>query len=180
MQALKDVALRLLNVYVSPYVDNLNAQDLSVSVFGGRSSFSFRWPLAKRPGNLQFHGLHLKKSLLERFGLPVEIVAGDIGNLSVTIPWTQLKTQPVKIVIDDVYVLARARPQGKIDPEEDARIEQATKQEKLKSAEAVDSAASQVGAPGNDESELLFGVFQTVAERLQRSKPTSGPSSQRW
>jgi vacuolar protein sorting-associated protein 13A/C len=36
MQALKDVALRLLNVYVSPYVENLNAHDLSVSVFGGK------------------------------------------------------------------------------------------------------------------------------------------------
>jgi len=37
MQALKEVALRLLNVYVSPYVENLNAHDLSVSVFGGKS-----------------------------------------------------------------------------------------------------------------------------------------------
>lgn len=75
----------------------------------------------------------------------MDIVAGDIGNLSVTIPWTQLKTQPVKIVIDDVYILARARPQGRVDTEEDERIEQATKQEKLKSAEEVDKAASQVG-----------------------------------
>lgn len=38
MQALKDVALRLLNVYVSPYVENLNAHDLSLSVFGGVST----------------------------------------------------------------------------------------------------------------------------------------------
>jgi vacuolar protein sorting-associated protein 13A/C len=106
---------------------------------------------AHEPGSLQFHGLHLKKTLLERFGLPVDIVAGDIGNLSVSIPWTQLKNQPVKIVIDDVYILARARPQGKVDLEEDARIEQATKQEKLKSAEAVDNAASQVGAVAGDE-----------------------------
>jgi hypothetical protein len=102
-------------------------------------------------GSLQFHGLHPKKTLLERFGLPVDIVAGDIGNLSVSIPWTQLKNQPVKIVIDDVYILARARPQGKVDLEEDARIEQATKQEKMKSAEAVDNAASQVGAVAGDE-----------------------------
>ncbi|RYY68640.1 hypothetical protein EON63_24590, partial [archaeon] len=50
-------------------------------------------------------------------------VAGDIGNLSISIPWTALKTQPVKIVIDDVYVLARARPQGRVDPEEDERVE---------------------------------------------------------
>ncbi|ODO11680.1 hypothetical protein I350_00464 [Cryptococcus amylolentus CBS 6273] len=154
MQALKNAALGLLNVYVSPYVENLNAQDLSLSLFSG---------------NLQFHGLHLKKSLLERFGLPVEIVAGDIGTLSVSIPWTALKTQPVKIVIDDVYVLARARPPGKVDPEEDERIEQATKQEKLKSAEAVDSAANQVGQGAHDDSKQTYvgAIVSKVVDNVQ-------------
>ena len=84
----------------------------------------------------------------------MDIVAGDIGNLSVKIPWTQLKTQPVKIAIEDVYVLAKARSQGKVDAEEDARVEQAMKQEKLKSAEEVDNAATQVGPQGNDDGEL--------------------------
>lgn len=37
MQALKNAALGLLNVYVSPYVENLNAQDLSLSLFSGKS-----------------------------------------------------------------------------------------------------------------------------------------------
>lgn len=105
-------------------------------------------------GNIKFHGLHLKKSLLERFGLPVEIVAGDIGHLTMSIPWTALKNQPVRITIEDVYVLARVRPEGKVDPEEDERVEQASKQEKLKSAEAVDSAASQVTTPGSDQSKI--------------------------
>lgn len=120
--------------------------------------------------------MHLKKSLLERFGLPVEIVAGDIGNLSVTIPWTQLKTQPVKIVIDDVYVLAKAKPQGKVDPEEDERIEQASKQDKLKSAEAVDNAASQVGRAGGADDGGF--AFPKVAEK-QASRHMLVPSFQR-
>ncbi|KAK8865949.1 hypothetical protein IAR55_001098 [Kwoniella newhampshirensis] len=155
MQALKGVALRLLDVYVSPYVENLNPQDLSLSVFSG---------------DLQFHGLRLKKSLLERFGIPVEIVAGDIGTLSISVPWTSLKTQPVKITIDDVFVLARARPQGKVDPEEDERMEQATKQEKLKSAEAVDNAASQVGPHGdNDETKQSYigAIISKVVDNVQ-------------
>jgi vacuolar protein sorting-associated protein 13A/C len=59
----------------------------------------------------------------------------------------------VKIVIDDVYVLARARPQGRVDPEEDERVDQATKQEKLKRAEEVDQATAQVANSGGDESE---------------------------
>lgn len=60
-------------------------------------------------------------------------------------PWTALKTQPATVVIDDVYILARARPQGKVDKDEDERVEQATKQQRLKSAEEIDNAASQVG-----------------------------------
>lgn len=114
--------------------------------------------------------MHLKKSLLERFGLPVEIVAGDIGTLSISIPWTALKTQPVKIVIDDIYVLARARPPGKVDPEEDERVEQATKQEKLKSAEAVDSAASQMGPQGgNEETKQTYvgAIVSKVVDNVQ-------------
>lgn len=35
MQVVKDIALRMLNVYVSPYVENLNAQDLQLSVLSG-------------------------------------------------------------------------------------------------------------------------------------------------
>jgi vacuolar protein sorting-associated protein 13A/C len=162
MQALKGMALGLLNTWVSPYVDNLNAKDLSLSVFGGKCLLCLRATAYKR-GNLQFHSLHLKKSLLERFGLPVEIVAGDIGTLSITIPWHSLKSSPVQVNIDDVYVLARARPQGKIDPEEDERIDQATKQERLKRAEAVDNATSQVGA-GDDGGQFSLDLWYRKAD----------------
>lgn len=80
--------------------------------------------------------------------------SGDIGKLSITIPWQAIKNQPARIEIDDIYVLARARPQGKIDPDEDERIEQATKQERLRRAEAVDNATSEVEDGHGDEREL--------------------------
>ncbi|OCF42293.1 vacuolar protein sorting-associated protein vps13 [Kwoniella heveanensis CBS 569] len=155
MQALKNVAIRLLNIYVGPYVENLDTNALNGSLWSGQ---------------VNLKNLHLKKSLLERFGLPVEIVAGDIGSLSLSIPWNALKSQPVKVTIDDVYILARARPQGKVDPEEDERVEQATKQEKLKSAEAVDNAASQVGShEGNDESKQTYigAIVSKIVDNVQ-------------
>ena len=37
MQVVKDIALRMLNAYVSPYVDNLNPHDLQLSVLSGTS-----------------------------------------------------------------------------------------------------------------------------------------------
>ena len=94
---------------------------------------------------------------MERFGLPVQVIAGNIGTLSITIPWQTLKSQPVKIVIDDVYILARARPQGKVDEAEDERVEQATKQQRLKSAEEVDRAANQV-KPQGDTGESFMAI----------------------
>ncbi|WRT64162.1 uncharacterized protein IL334_001091 [Kwoniella shivajii] len=155
MQALKNVAIRLLNIYVGPYVENLDTNALNGSLWSGQ---------------VNLKNLHLKKSLLERFGLPVEIVAGDIGSLSLSIPWNALKSQPVKVVIDDVYILARARPEGKVDPEEDERVEQATKQDKLKSAEAVDNAASQVGhQEGNDETKQTYigAIVSKIVDNVQ-------------
>ncbi|WWC86271.1 uncharacterized protein L201_001144 [Kwoniella dendrophila CBS 6074] len=155
MQALKNVAVRLLNIYVGPYVENLDTNALNGSLWSGQ---------------VNLKNLHLKKSLLERFGLPIEIVAGDIGSLQLSIPWNALKSQPVKVIIDDVYVLARARPQGKVDPEEDEKIEQASKQDKLKSAEAVDNAATQVGhQEGNDEAKQTYigAIVSKIVDNVQ-------------
>lgn len=99
----------------------------------------------------------------------MEIVAGDIGHLDITIPWSALKNSPAQIEISDIYILARARPQGKVDPEEDERVEQATKQERLKNAEAVDNAASQVGVKApTGEGKSGFGKLFEAGELTGR------------
>lgn len=35
MQVVKDIALRMLNAYVSPFVENLNPNDLQLSILSG-------------------------------------------------------------------------------------------------------------------------------------------------
>lgn len=96
--------------------------------------------------------------------------------MSITIPWQAIKNQPARIEIDDVYVLARARPQGKVDPEEDARVEQAMKQNKLKEAEVIDSTTSQVDQDAEQhESESLY--FRVPLADLQIRNRTSVLSS---
>lgn len=45
-----------------------------------------------------------------------------------------------------------------MDRDEDARIEQSTKQQRLKSAEAVDNAASQVGASAQTDEGKLAAI----------------------
>ena len=78
--------------------------------------------------------------------------------MHLSIPWTSLGRDPVKIVLNDIYILARARPPGKVDEEEDERAEQAAKQQKLKSAEQLDRAANQVQVEQGDTGRSLFSV----------------------
>lgn len=75
---------------------------------------------------------------LDQFHLPVNVVHGHLGELTIQIPWSNLKNKPVKITIDNVFILAVARQQDKIDPEEEARRELDTKREKLEAAELMD------------------------------------------
>ena len=53
--------LQLINKFISPYVDNLNPNDLNVAVMAG---------------DLSLQNLHLKKSAVEKYNLPVEVIEG--------------------------------------------------------------------------------------------------------
>ena len=68
-------------------------------------------------------------------------------------------------------MLARARPQGDVDQAADAKKEQAAKQDRLKSAEAVDDAASQVGVSAASEEGMLTGVTRLMGRQSVLSRP---------
>jgi vacuolar protein sorting-associated protein 13A/C len=134
-------------------------------------------------GDLTLHNLHLKKSAVEKYNLPVEVVegkktqsvahhraytdltsvsynrnlSGHIGHLHITIPWFSLRTNPVHIQISDVFLLVKMRDtsQESVDPQEDERKDQEAKQEKLRNAESLDAAAAagQGAAGQGDEGE---------------------------
>lgn len=55
------------------------------------------------------------------------------------IPWTALGSTPVEILIEDIFLLITPGAEAKVDPEEDERRAQAAKQERLASAELLQS-----------------------------------------
>lgn len=101
------------------------------------------------------------------------ISLGDIGRLTIELPWQALGSQPARVNIQDVYLLARARPQGKVDPVEDDKREQAAKQDRLRSAEAVDQAATQLDLEAGD------GAFLRVTGTQSRLISTRSETGKR-
>ncbi|CAI2166885.1 9593_t:CDS:10 [Funneliformis geosporum] len=81
--------------------------------------------------------LQLKKEALDKFNLPIDVLEGYLGELTLNIPWSNLKNKPVKVFINNVYLLAVPKAESEYDPEEDERRAQQLKQEKLANAELL-------------------------------------------
>lgn len=78
---------------------------------------------------------------LDRFRLPINVTEGHLGELVLQIPWSNLKSKPVKVVIEDVFLLAEPKLDEEYDPEEEERRDQAVKLERLENLDLMESSA---------------------------------------
>ncbi|KIJ26914.1 hypothetical protein M422DRAFT_55307 [Sphaerobolus stellatus SS14] len=118
----REVLQAFLNRICAPYIENLDSDKLNYGLTSGQ---------------LTLQNLRLKRSALDKFRLPVDVLEGHLGRLSLTIPWTSLSSRPVEITIEDIYLLVSPASNTKIDPEDDERRAQAVKAERLKSSELL-------------------------------------------
>ena len=96
----------LLNVLLSvlgDYIEGLSEDNLKLGVWSGEISLN----------NLQ-----LNRSILQRLNLPVVIAHGSVQYLQVVIPWASLESNPVKIIIDGIYLQVGPLDLAVLDAEE--------------------------------------------------------------
>lgn len=86
-------------------------------------------------GHVVLKNLKLKANIFSQWKIPLEVVYGTVGDLTITIPWSDLKNKPLKIAINNVYILANPRIDIEYDPEEEELAKQEAKQQKLLQAE---------------------------------------------
>ncbi|RUS17357.1 N-terminal region of Chorein, a TM vesicle-mediated sorter-domain-containing protein [Endogone sp. FLAS-F59071] len=150
---LESLVANLLNRFLGAYVSNLNQNQLNIGIWNGE---------------VVLRNLQLKKEALDKFNLPVDVLEGYLGELTLSIPWSNLKGKPVKVFIDNVYLLAVPRIDSNMTPEEaDARAQQ-VKQEQLANAEML--AAQQPKQPGTPENDSFVNQLVTkIVDNLQIS-----------
>lgn len=154
---LEGVAASLLNRFFAAYVEGLNTNSLNIGIWSG---------------DLKLRNLRLKTSALDKFRLPIDVKEGYLGDLTLSIPWTRLKDKPVRILIENVYVLAVPKnSSAQVDQEEEARRAQAAKQEKLANAELLGRDSGQdVGISSEDEQKnqsFISSLITKVLDNVQ-------------
>ena len=112
----------MLNRFLGMYVRNFDPGQLKVGIWSG---------------DVKLRDLELRREALDQLKLPLNVIEGHLGALTLTIPWSNLRGQPVKVFIEDVYLLAAPKEDAEYDEEEEERRKQAVKIEKLDSAEIL-------------------------------------------
>uniref|UniRef100_A0A914PG75 Chorein N-terminal domain-containing protein n=1 Tax=Panagrolaimus davidi TaxID=227884 RepID=A0A914PG75_9BILA len=85
------LAADLLNSFLGDFVDNLDASQLNIGIWGG---------------DVQLNNLEIKKSALDELDLPLKLKYGFLDKLVLKIPWKNLYTEPVLANIDGLYIIA--------------------------------------------------------------------------
>ncbi|CAH1799949.1 unnamed protein product [Owenia fusiformis] len=110
----------LINKYLGKYIQNLDSDNLNISILSG---------------NVELTDLQLRPEALFELDLPIEVKAGYVGKIYLSIPWTSLYSLPVIASVEDVYVIAGPLSDRKYDAEKEKNLANAIKRQKLEDLE---------------------------------------------
>ncbi|KAI8625069.1 vacuolar protein sorting-associated protein 13 [Xylariaceae sp. FL1651] len=119
---LEGLVAGLLNRFLGMYVKNFDPAQLKVGIWSG---------------DVKLRDLELRKEALDQLKLPINVMEGHLGQLTLVIPWSNLRGAPVQVFIEDVFLLASPKEEAAYDAEEEDRRKQRLKMEKLDSAELI-------------------------------------------
>lgn len=151
---LESLVASILNRILGSYVENFDPKQLQIGLLSG---------------DVKLAGLKLKKGALDNLQLPLNIVNGHIGSLVLQIPYSNLKSKPVKVFIEDVFLIAK--PDMDHGEEGQKRREQAAKLEKLQlwelsSERAMVRAATNSSAQSEAEIEKQKNFTSSLVSKI--------------
>ncbi|CAG8552629.1 14898_t:CDS:10 [Dentiscutata erythropus] len=106
---------------------------------------------------------------LEQNQLNIAIWSGYVGELILNIPWSNLKNKPVKVFINDVYILAVPKAETEYDPDEIERRAQQLKQEQLANAELLHTSHIETTEEDQKNQSFMTKLVTKIVDNLQIS-----------
>lgn len=153
---LEGLVANLLNRFLGMYVKNFDAKQLNVGIWNG---------------DVKLKNLELRREALDQLHLPVNVVEGHLGQLTMSIPWTNLRGKPVRVNIEDVFLLAAPKVDSEYNEEEEAKRENDVKLEKLENAELLKQRNSEGQSQEEQQKSQSFieSVTTAIVDNLQVS-----------
>lgn len=153
---LEGLVASLLNRFLGMYIRNFDPGQLKVGIWSG---------------DVKLRDLELRREALDQLKLPINVIEGHLGALTLKIPWSNLRGQPVQVYIEDVFLLAAPKEDAEWDEEEEERRRQAIKIEKLDSAEMLKDRTPDGMSPEEQQKNQSFtdSLVTKIVDNLQIS-----------
>ncbi|OQO13215.1 hypothetical protein B0A48_01443 [Cryoendolithus antarcticus] len=119
---LESLVANLLNRFLGMYVRNFDPKQLNVGIWSGE---------------VKLTNLELRREALDQFHLPLNVIEGHISSLVLQIPLSNLRGKPVRINIEDIFLLAAPKEDEEYNVEEEEDRAHSVKMEKLDSVEML-------------------------------------------
>lgn len=117
---LSNLVATLINKFLSPFVDELAAEQLKI----------FTWS-----GQVKLTDVSVKSNAFDALDLPCVVQHGTIGKIEAAVPWTNIYSEPIVINISDVYVVAVPNTKTKFAAKADEEAEWIFKKQCLENIE---------------------------------------------
>ncbi|XP_076592336.1 intermembrane lipid transfer protein VPS13C isoform X4 [Chaetodon auriga] len=134
----------LLNRFIGDYVENLDKSQLKIGIWGG---------------NVVLENLKVKENALSEFDVPFRVKAGQIGKLTLKIPWKNLYSDAVVATLDGLYLLVVPGATIKYDAAKEERYQQEVKQREL---QRIEEALQMAACRASQTGDLLFSLESVV------------------
>ncbi|XP_056463865.1 intermembrane lipid transfer protein VPS13C isoform X2 [Gadus chalcogrammus] len=131
----------LLNRFIGDYVENLDKSQLKIGIWGG---------------NVVLENLRVKENALSEFDVPFRIRAGQVGKLTLKIPWKNLYNDAVVATLDGLYLLVVPGTTIKYDADKEERYTQEAKQRELQRIEDALQMAARREKPQDEKKDTLM------------------------
>ena len=153
---LEGLVANLLNRFLGMYVRNFDAKQLNVGIWSG---------------DVKLRNLELRREALDQLHLPLNVVEGHLGQLTLQIPWSNLRGKPVRVNIEDVFLLAAPKEDTEYNEEEEEKRAHALKMEKLDSAELLKERNPEGMSPEEQQRNQSFttSLVTAIVDNLQVS-----------
>ncbi|XP_067298444.1 intermembrane lipid transfer protein VPS13C isoform X3 [Pseudorasbora parva] len=142
----------LLNRFIGDYVENLDKSQLKIGIWGG---------------NVVLENLRVKENALSEFDVPFKVKAGQIGKLTLKIPWKNLYNEAVVATLDGLYLLVVPGATIKYDAVKEERYLQEAKQKEL---QRIEDTLQLVARRGSQAGEFVFNLESYVYKNPPRDK----------
>ncbi|KAI9141282.1 hypothetical protein BKA69DRAFT_1124929 [Paraphysoderma sedebokerense] len=143
------VIANLLNKILGDYVDNLEQKQLNVGIWAG---------------DVVLRNLKLKKDALDKFDLPITVLEGYLGELTLKIPWQNLKGKPFRVYIDNVFLIATPKAGTQFDPAAEEERAWKRKQDLLETMEIISQPTASLKSDTEDDKKRASFTTQLVTK----------------